>query len=265
MKTITYIFIILLIFLTGIIKAQTPITGVSFDLQNLNETGNKTYIARDYIKLKAPYRWSRTNAGEKFIAKLDENLLFDVDYVTTTAPTTYNIDANLQLGTTPGSLNVSDNGSANYTVPILVSPGTNGLQPQLAVSYNSQSGNGILGYGWNLVGLSSISRTGKTYYHDEKVTGIKFNDEDRFLLDGNRLQIVNENSYGEDGAEYRTEIETFSKIISHGTSGVGPEWFEVKTKGGLTIEYGHQTSGAANNSKFPNTANTSIIVWFINN
>jgi len=150
MKTITYIFIILLIFLTGIIKAQTPITGVSFDLQNLNETGNKTYIARDYIKLKAPYRWSRTNAGEKFIAKLDENLLFDVDYVTTTAPTTYNIDANLQLGTTPGSLNVSDNGSANYTVPILVSPGTNGLQPQLAVSYNSQSGNGILGYGWNL-------------------------------------------------------------------------------------------------------------------
>lgn len=97
MKTITYIFIILLIFLTGIIKAQTPITGVSFDLQNLNETGNKTYIARDYIKLKAPYRWSRTNAGEKFIAKLDENLLFDVDYVTTTDPTTYNIDANLQL------------------------------------------------------------------------------------------------------------------------------------------------------------------------
>ncbi len=57
-------------------------------------------------------------------------------------------------------------------------------------------------------------------------------------MDGQRLVAVS-GSYGADGAEYRTEIDTFSKIISHGSAGNGPGWFEVHTKSGQVMEFGH--------------------------
>ena len=43
---------------------------------------------------------------------------------------------------------------------------------------------------------------------------------------------------GDDGTIYRTEHELFSRIVSHGLLGSGPEWFEVNTKSGQTLLYG---------------------------
>lgn len=48
-------------------------------------------------------------------------------------------------------------------------------------------------------------------------------------------------SYGGDGAEYRTEIDSFSRIVSRGSAGNGPAWFEVRTKSGQIMEFGHST------------------------
>lgn len=48
-------------------------------------------------------------------------------------------------------------GTASISVPIAISPGRSGFQPQLALSYNSGGANGIFGMGWS-VGLGSISR-----------------------------------------------------------------------------------------------------------
>ncbi|RTL57720.1 MAG: hypothetical protein EKK46_02610, partial [Rhodocyclaceae bacterium] len=42
-----------------------------------------------------------------------------------------------------GQFSVNETGAATYTVPIQVPPGTAGIEPKLALSYNSQTGNGL--------------------------------------------------------------------------------------------------------------------------
>src|SRR5436853_2674050 len=48
-------------------------------------------------------------------------------------------------------------GTGSTTVPIALSPGRSGFDPQLALSYDSGAGNGAFGFGWNLA-LPSITR-----------------------------------------------------------------------------------------------------------
>jgi RHS repeat-associated protein len=48
-------------------------------------------------------------------------------------------------------------GSATFSIPLPASPGRNGFGPQLALSYDSGSGNGPFGFGWSLQ-LPSITR-----------------------------------------------------------------------------------------------------------
>jgi RHS repeat-associated protein len=144
--------------------------------------------------------------------------------------------------TTPGQFGVSATGAATYSVPIIVPPGTAGLAPSLSLNYSSQSGNGILGFGWSLGGLPAMTRCPQTIAQDNAHVGVNYNSGDRFCLDGQRLLVINGGTYGADGSEYRTEIESFSRIIAHNATGVtGPGWFEVHTKSGQIIELGNST------------------------
>ena len=45
---------------------------------------------------------------------------------------------------------VSQKGDANISYPIKIPAGRNGMQPQVAIQYNSDGGNGWLGEGWNI-------------------------------------------------------------------------------------------------------------------
>ena len=140
--------------------------------------------------------------------------------------------------TLPGQFAVGPTGAATYSVPIAVPPGTAGMAPSLSLDYSSQSGNGLLGMGWTLSGLPSIVRCPQTMAQDGTVGGINYNSNDRFCLEGQRLVAIS-GTYGADGAEYRTEIDSYSRILSHGTAGSGPAWFEVRTKSGQVMEFGH--------------------------
>src|SRR6266699_5255273 len=48
-------------------------------------------------------------------------------------------------------------GTGSMTVPIATSPGRSGFGPQLSLSYDSGTGNGLFGLGWNL-SLPAITR-----------------------------------------------------------------------------------------------------------
>ena len=61
-------------------------------------------------------------------------------------------------GTIKGSFNVDSNGQAVYKLPIPVPPGVRGLAPQLSLVYRSSGKNGVVGVGWQLSGITSITR-----------------------------------------------------------------------------------------------------------
>ncbi|VAW78386.1 hypothetical protein MNBD_GAMMA13-951 [hydrothermal vent metagenome] len=155
------------------------------------------------------------------------------------------VSANQAVGALSGTFLVNESGAATYTIPIEVPPGAAGMQPELSLNYNSQSGNGLLGIGWGLSGLSVISRCPKTYAQDAVYDGVSYDSNDRFCLDGQRLVNVS-GSYGADGTVYRTEVESFSLITQNGVSCGGPCGFTVQTKSGQTMVYGNSDNSRRN-------------------
>ncbi|MBQ8957956.1 MAG: hypothetical protein IJ057_05585 [Bacteroidales bacterium] len=109
------------------------------------------------------------------------------------------------VGAIPAVVDVGSLGGATYAIPIQVPEGINGMRPDLSIVYNSQSGNGLLGWSWNLGGVSAITRTGPTMFHDLATLPVDF-EHDRFALDGQRLMAIS-GEYGCDQTEYKTEID----------------------------------------------------------
>ncbi|NOQ27297.1 MAG: hypothetical protein GQ564_18200 [Bacteroidales bacterium] len=213
--------------------------------------------ARDYIKLDGAFSYNAATEAPITI-KANSDIVLDMEYESTEVdPGMRDLTLN-DVGSLPGSINVSSSGAATYQLPISVPNGLGGLQPQISIAYNSQSGNGLLGFGWNIAGLSAITRTSQNYFLDNNKDGVDLQMTDRFALDGNRLIVTNLN-YGEDNAQYHTEIESFSQIISHGTSGNGPSWFSVISKGGTSYEYGNTS-----NSKVEAQGKTTVLMWRLN-
>ncbi len=77
---------------------------------------------------------------------------------------------------------VSQKGSAGISYPIKVPAGRNGMQPNLAIQYNSDGGNGFLGLGWdiNTPAISIDTRWGVPVLDDEYETEI-------YTLNGEQL------------------------------------------------------------------------------
>lgn len=170
-------------------------------------------------------------------------------------------DVNKPVGETAGNFAVSPVGAAVYNIPIVVSPGTMGVEPKLSVMYNSQAGLGLLGWGGMLSGLSAISRTGKTPMLDGKFDGIALNINDVYSLDGNRLLISGTSTaaYGLNGASYYTENESFASIISNGAQGNGPQSLQVKDKNGNILDY-----GSTADSRLAGVGDNTVLSWYLN-
>jgi RHS repeat-associated protein len=168
------------------------------------------------------------------------------------------INQSLAVGSTAGAGGVSAVGSATYSIPIAVPPGTNGVVPQVSLEYNSSAKSGIAGIGWNISGLSVISRVARNVYFDGTAGPVELSVSDRYALDGQRL-ILKEGTYSVENSTYGTEIENFATVTAKGTQGNGPQWFEMTTKDGVVMQYGN-----SGDSRFMDGNNNTVMFWRIN-
>ncbi len=150
-------------------------------------------------------------------------------------------DGDVVVGKVADSHSVTDNGEFTYTMPLAVASGTGGMSPKLSIAYSSSNSTGLMGHGFDLQGLSTISRAPRNLFNDGKADIVRFGATDRFTLDGRRLQEVGRTGTS---VEYRTEQDTHARIVSYGNP-ANPDSFVVWGKEGVRYRYDN-LRGAAN-------------------
>lgn len=127
-------------------------------------------------------------------------------------------------------------GAATTNVPIVLPPGTRGVQPDLSLSYNSGRGRGNAGVGWSLE-LSRITRS--TKYGTDLVQSW-CPAQAVYLLDGEELVPslgpTESNGLGCDAARYYARTDHFQKILFCD----GSDYWTVFSKNGTKTTYGRR-------------------------
>ncbi|MDR1153838.1 MAG: FG-GAP-like repeat-containing protein, partial [Bacteroidales bacterium] len=168
------------------------------------------------------------------------------------------------VGSMAGSFDVSPTGAATFSIPIEVPPGVGGMQPSIAIVYNSQAGNGVAGWGCSMAGISAITRVPKDIYHDYTAKGITHGLADAFVLDGQRLMYDDECGVSEGGvgAVYHPENDPLTKVTIYGTytstttggilnkitTTIDNRWFQVEREG-ITRYYGRADNAGTTDSR----------------
>jgi len=253
---ITFVLLMIIVFTNTNVSGQTLNQSANYNL-NTQINGNQIYEGRDYIEL-LPGFTNLSTSGNSLVARINNSIV---------VPTTQNLNSNtetpispataldqsLAVGTLAGNFNVSLNGAGSYNVPIALPPGTANMAPKLSVAYNSNAGDGFMGVGWNIAGLSAISRVSKNLFYDNVNLPVQFSVQDVFSLDGNRIVA------GTTAGHFRTSDETFSDISILASNSNGPTAFSVATKEGITIEYGN----TADSKQTLSYDATKIIAYYI--
>ncbi|MDD4218186.1 MAG: SpvB/TcaC N-terminal domain-containing protein, partial [Bacteroidales bacterium] len=251
----------------GIFAQQYAVCESGANYVEMQQTCNNIsgeYEAREKISLMPNFKFNKNEGGNQvFSIKLNETLVLDLEStpeINVPDIEDIEINTNFAVGSIKGMHGVSSTGAATYTIPIGVPSGVASLEPNISINYNSQSGNGLLGWGWQLAGTSSIVRVPQNIYYDDNITAIQLTNDDRFMLDGVRLLPKDSSSYTDYGTNnflYEKEITDFSTIKSISNAN-GPQSFVVTTKDGIIIEY-----GVTADSRLLTSGN-KILAWNIN-
>ncbi|HEX6683468.1 MAG TPA: SpvB/TcaC N-terminal domain-containing protein [Candidatus Limnocylindrales bacterium] len=130
----------------------------------------------------------------------------------------------------------SHQGDNQVSYPLEVPPGRLGLQPKLAVHYDSSRGNSWLGMGWdlNVPAITIETRWGVPRYEAADET-------ETYVLNGEHLTpVAHRSAKVPRTAEkvFHTRVESaFARIIRHGTAPANYSW-EITDKAGTKWRYG---------------------------
>ncbi|HZP86967.1 MAG TPA: SpvB/TcaC N-terminal domain-containing protein, partial [Burkholderiales bacterium] len=178
-----------------------------------------------------------------------------------------------QVGATLAQFRVDESGNATYSIPIQVVPGTAGMTPKVALTYNSRLPNGVMGPGWTIDGASQITRcrqmresgdfVGATEANGNPLP-VNFTQTDRFCLDGVRLLLTSSGTYGASNTTYSPENDPSMRVTATGgTSATGPSNFTVQRKDGTISSYGNTTASpnAVITATLPATGSSVNVAW----
>lgn len=152
--------------------------------------------------------------------------------------------AGTAVGSTAGSFEVSPTGAAMYSIPIVVPPGLGGVEPKLSINFNGESGDGLMGPRFSVSGLSVVARCPSNPSQDGAYKPVKYNSADKFCMDGARLVPDPANA-----GRFRTELDSFSDVQKIGGSADDPGYWRVRTKAGLSMEFGGAVTSCQSTSK----------------
>ncbi len=154
------------------------------------------------------------------------------------------------VGTIGGEFQVSPSGAAQYDVTFDLPEGAGGFSPEIGIAYDSRRGDGVLGHGFYLKGLSMITRTRSDLYHDGSVSGVSMTDADHFALDGMRLLYKGDNLYV-------PELNNLWRIKTNKSG--NPNYFTIENGEGSTMYYGSTMDGRISGS-----GEGSYLSWLLN-
>lgn len=255
-KSIACLFLMFLSF--NKIKAQNNPLVIPLST-NLTIPVDETKRAQNSIILQAGFKYGAGTAGSRLTLQISKYPNYVTNgYQENLAACDYPASNLPLVGEVEGNFSVSLSGSSIYEIPVKMSPGTAGMEPNLRMVYSSGSSSGPLGLGWNLSGLSAISRINKSPYLDTKFDVVKLNANDVFALDGNRL-ILKTGTYGAASSTYGTELESFNNVTAQNALGYDPQYFIVVDKNGTTAEYGNSVD-----SRLIGVGDVTPLIWFVN-
>lgn len=163
------------------------------------------------------------------------------------------------VGTLPGEFHVGADGAGRYEIPLTLPPARRGVGPQLAVYYDSSKGDGILGPGFGLSGLSSIERCPPSLAREGENGGVELSEHDRLCLDGQRL--IPESaavSYWTPSITYRLAHDPTVKVIAETPTGASaPSRFRVRRGDGTETIYG----GSPDSTPTAPTSPPTAVAW----
>lgn len=149
------------------------------------------------------------------------------------------------VGKTEGTFAVSHKGAATYTIPLTIMKGMSDFKPELSLFYDSNAESGIMGQGWSIKGMHTITKVPKCIHFDGTSQGTAY------ALDGMRM-ILGIGVDGQIGALYKTEHDQGDIISITAAQNGTPTTFKVKANDGSIYKYGSSTGRYINgdNSKW---------------
>ena len=158
----------------------------------------------------------------------------------THVPNSVKVDTLKPTVNIPITSDISQQGAKTYDIPIDIFPGMDGMQPKISLHYNSLSGMGNAGMGWNISGTSSIVRGGHDIYHDGYTDGIVMDVKDSFTLDGLRLIKTGQDR---EHMSYQTERDNIKVTARYNNNSSEQnrvvKYFEVSYPDGKRAVYGN--------------------------
>lgn len=144
----------------------------------------------------------------------------------------------------PYDTGVTKGGDAYVTVPIDPGPRPPGLSPGLQIRYlggrernrhHLQEPRDSLGYGWFVGGVSHVGWCMKGERAGQRRLKVDASDP---LCVANRRLVLARDKHLRPGAEYRTLLERFERVVVRGGPALSDIWFELLRPDGLIAEYG---------------------------